>query len=107
MSGIVGILSADGRPVDTERLRHMTEMMRPYGPDAETTWASGRAGFGHALLRTTSAADDDRQLVGLDERLWIVADARIDGQRELRSKLAARGRAGLRLRRRACPLGLR
>lgn len=94
MSGIVGILSADGRPVDTERLRHMTEVMRSYGPDAETTWASGRAGFGHALLRTTSAAADDCQLVGLDERLWIVADARIDGQRELRSKLAARGRAG-------------
>jgi len=95
MSGIVGIVSLDGRPVNEDQLRGLTAVMRVAGPDGQTTWVRERVGFGHALLRTTSEPSEDRQLVSLDERAWIVADARVDGRQELAAKLAARGRANL------------
>ena len=40
-------------------------------------------GMGHALLRTTRESKDEQQPVGLEERYWIVADARLDAREEL------------------------
>ena len=95
MSGIVGVLNLHGAPVDRESLRRMTDSMAFRGPDRQAVWSQGNIGFGHAALSTTFEADFETQPQGLGERLWITADARIDGRDELRKGLAAQGRCGL------------
>jgi len=97
MSGITGIVRLDGGPVDAALLRRMTDSMGQRGPDGRQIWIQGQAGLGHALLRTSdeSAIDDD-QPASLDGRLWIAADARVDGRDELVRKLGGHRRTDLR-----------
>lgn len=61
------------------------------GPDAQRTWSDGHVGFGHTLLKTTDEAEREEQPFTLDGASWIVADARIDAQRDLIAELQARG----------------
>src|SRR5687768_11406802 len=87
MSGIVGIFNLDGAPVDPELLQKMTTSMAFRGPDAQNTWISGNVGFGHTLFRTTDESATEKQPTTMDGRIWIVADARIDGRAKLISEL--------------------
>ena len=87
MSGIVGIVNTDGAPVDRDLLRRFTAFMRYRGPDEQAVWIDGSVGFGHAMLRTTDESVNECQPMSLDGRVWITADARIDGRAELRAKL--------------------
>jgi asparagine synthase (glutamine-hydrolysing) len=91
MSGIAGLLNLDGGPIDRQLLRRMTKSMQFRGPDAQETWDGGRVGFGHAMLRTTFESQRERQPCSLDDRVWIVADARVDGRAELCRKLRSAG----------------
>ena len=93
MSGICGIACLDGAPVARELLQAMTAFMVFRGPDAQDVWVDGSTGFGHTLLRTTFEAEREHQPCSLDSRVWITADARIDGRRELIDKLCGRGRS--------------
>ena len=92
MSGICGIVNLDGAPADRERLHDMTASMAFRGPDGEGEWSAGPAALGHAMLRTTFEARDERHPASLDGQVWIAADARIDARADLRARLAARGR---------------
>ena len=92
MSGIVGIVNFDGEPVDPGLLERMTSSLEFRGPDAKRTWIDGPTGLGHTLLRTTDEALGEQQPFTFDGKVWIVADARIDGRGELVSKLSAKGR---------------
>ena len=92
MSGICGIACLDGAPVDRELLQAITAFMVFRGPDAQDVWVDGSTGFGHTLLRTTFEAEREHQPCSLDSRVWITADARIDGRLELVDKLCGRGR---------------
>ncbi len=96
MSGIVGIVSRHGAPVDERRLRRMTAFLAYRGPDGRNVWLGGPVGFGHTLLRTTCEPRDDGQPVSLDGQVWITADARVDGRADLVTLLESRGRVGLR-----------
>jgi asparagine synthase (glutamine-hydrolysing) len=91
MSGIAGLLSLDGEPIDQHLLSRLTKFMQFRGPDAQETWNGGRVGFGHAMLRTTFESQQERQPCSLDGRVWIVADARVDGRSELCWKLRSAG----------------
>jgi asparagine synthase (glutamine-hydrolysing) len=91
MSGIVGILNLDRAPIDRRLLRRMTEFMIFRGPDAQEIWTEGHVGFGHTLLKTTDESEHEHQPFTLDGHVWIVADARVDAQRDLIGKLVARG----------------
>ena len=97
MSGFAGIVNLDGLPVDRAVLERMTQSLAFRGPDGQQVWRDGAVGLGHALLRTArEAAPDaeiDKQPAGLDGRLWIVADARIDARAELIAKLKAKSSA--------------
>ena len=93
MSGIVGIVNLDGAPVDPEFLSRLTDSLTFRGPDGKGTWVEGHAGLGHTLLKTTDEAEGERQPFSLDTKVWIVADARVDAQRDLIAKLGARGQA--------------
>ncbi len=96
MSGIVGMVSVDGRPADRALLQQMTASLAYRGPDAQQIWSEGPAGFGHALLRSTRESLDERQPASLDQQVWITADARVDGRAELIAKLDSHGRRGLK-----------
>src|SRR6185436_9747601 len=99
MSGIVGIVSRQGAGVDERQLRRMTDFLAYRGPDGRRTWLCGPAGFGHTLLRTTSEPQDEVQTgqpATLDGRVWITADARVDGRSDLVRQLESRGRVDLR-----------
>lgn len=87
MSGIVGIVNFDGAPVDRNLLTRMTESMAFRGPDALQSRAERNVGFGHTMLCTTWEADHEKQPLTLDGKIWLVADARIDGRAELTQKL--------------------
>ena len=95
MSGIVGIVNLNGAPVDRVLLRRMTEFMAFRGPDALEIWTDGPVGFGHAMLRTTRESLGERQPYSLDGRVWITADARVDGRADLISKLQSEVREDL------------
>ena len=87
MSGIVGIVNFDGAPIDRDVLTRLTESMTFRGPDAQQSVTDGHAGFGHTMLRTTHEAATETQPVTLDGKLWLTADARLDGRAELISQL--------------------
>ncbi len=87
MSGIVGIFGRDGKPVDRQLLRALTNFLSFCGPDAREVWSLGTIGLGHALLRTTREQLMDRQPASLEGNLWITADARLDCRRELEAEL--------------------
>jgi len=91
MSGIIGLLNLDGEAIDEQELGRLTKLMQYRGPDAQSNWCDGRIGFGHAMLRTTFEAQYERQPCTLDSRVWIVADARIDGRPELCRALRSSG----------------
>jgi asparagine synthase (glutamine-hydrolysing) len=95
MSGIVGIVSLDGDPVDESLLRRMTGSLTYRGPDRQKIWLDGPAGFGHTLLGTAVESEREEQPASLDGRVWITADARVDGRGELVEQLASRGRSDL------------
>jgi asparagine synthase (glutamine-hydrolysing) len=61
------------------------------GPDAQQIWADGSVGFGHTLLKTTEESEPQTQPFSFDRKVWIVADARVDAQRELIAELEANG----------------
>jgi len=92
MSGIVGMLTLDGAPVDTALLKQMTDRMGFRGPDAQATWAAGSVGLGHALLRTTFESAHEQGPCSLDGQVWIAADARVDARSELIHELRAKDR---------------
>ncbi len=95
MSGIAGILNLDGAPVDREVLQSMTSFLAYRGPDAQKIWCENHVGFGHALLRTTFESQHEQQPCSLDGKIWITADARIDGRDALLDKLKTKSKSEL------------
>jgi asparagine synthase (glutamine-hydrolysing) len=91
MSGIVGIVNLDGSPVDSRLLRRMTQFMAYRGPDEQATWIDGPVGFGHTMLRTTTESAREKQPCSLDGEVWITADARVDGRKDLVRELESAG----------------
>ncbi len=89
MSGIVGIINLDGRPVNRDLLNRLTDFMGYRGPDAQEIWIDGHVGFGHTMLRTTTESLTERQPCSLDGKVWITADARVDGRADLIQTLEA------------------
>jgi asparagine synthase (glutamine-hydrolysing) len=91
MSGIVGILHLDGAPVDRRVVQRLTDFQAYRGPDAQNIRVNGNVGLGHTLLKTTNESERERQPSSLGDDVWIVADARVDAQRELIAQLQSQG----------------
>lgn len=92
MSGFVGIVYFDGKPVDPNLLRRLTGYLAYRGPDAQEIWVEGSVGFGHTLFRSTYYCKDDHQpVVHQEGPLVLVTDARIDDRDNLRQQLEAKG----------------
>lgn len=91
MSGIVGLLSTDGGPLDVGLLTRATAAMAFRGPDAQHVWAGDHVGLGHTLFRTTFESEQERQPCSLSGDVWVAADARIDGRTALLPRLREHG----------------
>jgi asparagine synthase (glutamine-hydrolysing) len=92
VSGIVGLVTLNGAPVDAALLRRMTAALAFRGPDGAGIWAHGRVGLGHTQLSTVATGTAPPQPSSLDGRVWIAADVRIDARADLVSALVSRGR---------------
>jgi asparagine synthase (glutamine-hydrolysing) len=83
LSGIVGIFRRNNAPVERAVLQSLTEYLSYRGPEAQSVWSDGCAGFGHTMLRTSCEADAEIQPASLQDRVWITADVRLDSRAEL------------------------
>lgn len=86
MSGILGMIHLDGRPLDVDRFQRMMDQMSYRGPDGGSIWIQGSAALGHQMLRTTPESLTEIQPVVRD-RYALVADARLDNRAELLAAL--------------------
>ncbi len=92
MSGIVGFVRIDGRPLDRRLLQRMTAAIAYRGPDKQLMWVGDSVGFGHTLLTANPDSPMHDELVTFDGSVWITADARIDARSELVTELEMHGR---------------
>ena len=95
MSGIVALAQTGGGPVDGPLLDRVTASLAFRGPDGLGTQELGPIGLGHAQFATTPEAARERQPATIDGHVWITADARIDGRRDLAAELSGLGAADL------------
>jgi asparagine synthase (glutamine-hydrolysing) len=89
MSGILGVLRKDGKPVTAQTLAPIRRVMAKWGVDGDRIWHAGTVGFGHLNLQVTPESYDDCQPLTLANGagLTITADARIDNRTELMDRL--------------------
>lgn len=80
-------MHGDNAPIDRALVQSLTNFLSFRGPDAQNTWMDRSIGMGHALLRTADESKNEQQPLGLEERYWIVADARLDAREELIARL--------------------
>jgi asparagine synthase (glutamine-hydrolysing) len=70
----------------------MLAAMRSRAPDGDQDHCDGAAAIGQAFLRTGASAAEAMNALTLDGRVWLVADARLDGRPELLRALRVEGR---------------
>jgi asparagine synthase (glutamine-hydrolysing) len=93
LSGILGVIHPDGRPVDPAALRRAAGSLASFGPNVSAAWHAGRAGLAHAPLHCTPESLTERQpLHDPQSGLTITADARLDNRADLLSRLGLAGR---------------
>ncbi len=91
MCGISGLISKGGRPDET-RVRRINQAIAHRGPDADRTWARGRAVLGHRRLSIIDLSPEANQpLLNEDETIGVVVNGEIYNFVELRDDLVKRG----------------
>ena len=84
MSGIIGLFSLNGRPIDRSLPARMLAAVRHRGPDDARVWQDGPVALGHCLLETTPESAGEVQPHHLvHEGLCITFDGRIDNREDL------------------------
>jgi asparagine synthase (glutamine-hydrolysing) len=92
MSGIAGIVSFDGAPLEPGLIAKMTAAMAQRGPDAIEHWQRSHVALGHCMFRTTPESLAEHQpYANEDASLVLVMDGRVDNCDELRHNLLAQG----------------
>jgi asparagine synthase (glutamine-hydrolysing) len=88
MSGIVGIYSLSGRPVEQDDVRRMVDRLAHRGPDGADCWVDGTVGLGHRMLWTTPESLLEKLPLIHPQTGWVItADARIDNREDLMAML--------------------
>lgn len=94
MSGICGVLTPDGRAVETREIAALIEPLQQRGPDGSAVEVDGSVGLGHtALITTPEAAAETLPLRHSETGCIITADARLDYRDELIERLGISQRA--------------
>lgn len=92
MSGIIALFQLDGAPVDQDLLCSLTAYLSFRGPDGLAIFAGDALGMGWSYLRIGEEIAAEQQPLSFDGKVWMVADARLDGRAELLTQLRAAGR---------------
>lgn len=89
MSGIVGVLYLDGKPVIPDIIEGMLARIAHRGPDGRGIWCNGSVGLGQCMLWTTTESVHERQPILTSQAdMVLVADARLDNRGALIKSLA-------------------
>lgn len=92
MSGIAGIYSVDGCPVDLNILERMTDLMSARGPDGAGRWNGVGVALGHRMLRATPESREQAQPLRDEAGGFCLSfDGRLDNRDELVAMLGAEG----------------
>jgi asparagine synthase (glutamine-hydrolysing) len=91
MCGIAGIIHFDGRPVDPDELRRLTDRLRHRGPDGSGCQLFAHAGLGHRRLAIIDLEGGIQPLCNEDGSVWVSFNGEIYNYQELHDDLAARG----------------
>ncbi|MEO8132468.1 MAG: lasso peptide isopeptide bond-forming cyclase [Betaproteobacteria bacterium] len=84
MSGIVGLLRLDGRPVQPALMERMNSSLAHRGADGAKLWSERCVGLGHRMLWTTpESLHEQLPLASQNGEFVLTADARIDNRHEL------------------------
>lgn len=92
MSCIAGLFRRNGAAIEPALIQQMLAQMAPRAPDGEQLHQLGPVALGQAFLRTGRSGAEQPNRLTLDGRVWITADARIDGRGELLDRLRSAGR---------------
>jgi asparagine synthase (glutamine-hydrolysing) len=88
MSGIAGQIQLNGKPVTSESILRMLATLKRRGPDRQSLYCDGNAGFAQALLATTPEAVAECQpWVHPGSGCVVVTDSRLDERRQLLREL--------------------
>ncbi|MDT8342712.1 MAG: hypothetical protein RQ751_14470, partial [Longimicrobiales bacterium] len=82
MSGVCGVVRADGGEVERSWVEAMVEAARWRGPDGTRVHVAGGVGVGH-LARHVMPESAGEEQPWVSGELVVVADARIDNRSEL------------------------
>ena len=92
MSGITAIYNLDGRPVERELLRRMTDVIAHRGHDGTGLFVDGPVGLGHQMLRTTpESLNEEQPLADETGNVVLTLDGRVDNRVGLKATLQAKG----------------
>ncbi|MEI7512145.1 MAG: asparagine synthase (glutamine-hydrolyzing) [Candidatus Uhrbacteria bacterium] len=92
MCGIAGLIRADGRPVNRDRLVGMSEAIVHRGPDAEGMWIEGGCGLAHRRLAIVDLSPTGAQpMRSGDGRYVVTFNGEIYNYKELRHELESAG----------------
>lgn len=93
MSGIAAAVSLTDEPLDAAYFQRWARSLEETGPHAgPRLHCERRACLAHAPLHAGPAAKLHSQPTTLDDRTWIVVDARLDARDDLRRELRGRDR---------------
>jgi asparagine synthase (glutamine-hydrolysing) len=92
MCGICGQFNfARSEPVESERIRRMTQTMVHRGPDDEGYFLSGSLGLGFRRLSIIDLAGGHQPMSDAEETVWVILNGEIYNFKELRAELEQRG----------------
>lgn len=92
MCGIAGVYSIDGKPISSDLIKKMIDIMRYRGPDDEGYYIQGNLGLGHCRLSIIDLSSAGHQpMSNEDGSVWIVFNGEIYNYLELVPDLKAKG----------------
>ncbi len=94
MCGIAGIFNLDGRPVNLQAIKRMTDVIGHRGPDGEGHFVKDNIGIGHKRLSILDLSERGRQPMSSGNGNWIISfNGCIYNFPELKKELQNLGRA--------------
>ncbi|MCF8422783.1 MAG: asparagine synthase (glutamine-hydrolyzing) [Bacteroidia bacterium] len=94
MCGIAGIIHFNNKPVLTEQLKQMTDVIAHRGPDGEGYWVNAKSnvGFGHRRLSIIDLSSNGKQPMHYaNNRYTVTFNGEIYNYIELREQLISKG----------------
>ncbi|MFL2983121.1 MAG: asparagine synthase (glutamine-hydrolyzing) [Candidatus Neomarinimicrobiota bacterium] len=88
MCGIAGIINTNSKPVPSNLIKRMTDMIAHRGPDGEGHWQEGFVALGHRRLSIIDLSSDGQQpMISYNKRYVISYNGEVYNFKEIRIEL--------------------